>query len=105
MENFKYSYRGMGEVLRSTKVEVLTRMTGLRALGFYQSIVAHRTGQLAASARVVMSKGSNGRPVATLAVGGDDAVYGLAHEFGFDDGDSNIQAAHHDLLTVLGMLR
>lgn len=105
MELDEYSYAGMGRVLRGPELAAATRATGERAKTLYQGVVARRSGRLVESATVSMSRGRNGRPVATLAVGGGDAYYGLAHEFGADDGDSTVVAAHHDLLTVLGMLR
>lgn len=113
----KYSYSGMGKWLRGPEATRMTKQAGERARAAYQSIVAHRTGRLAESAKVTMSTGLNGRPVATLGVGGADAVYGLAHEFGFEEtrdehgnytvkdaGTAGNQAAHDDLRTVLGML-
>lgn len=95
-----YSYRGMGQWLRGPESAELTRAAGERAKSLYQATVVRRTGQLAESATVSMSRGRNGRPVATLAVGGGNVDYGLAHEYG-----ATGQAAHHDLLVVLGMLR
>ncbi|CAM3742899.1 hypothetical protein ACXYTP_00100 [Tsukamurella ocularis] len=102
MVEFNYDYAGMGQWLRGPEATAMTRDAGERAKAIYQSVVARRTGQLAESATVSMSRGRNGRPVATLTVGGTSAPYGLAHEFGADGG---VQAAHHDLLVTLGMLR
>lgn len=97
---YEYDYQGIGAVLRGRQIAAATRAAAERAKVLYQATVVHRTGRLAASATVSMSTGSNGRPVATLAVGGPTAAYGLAHEYGDRD-----EPQHHDLLTVLGMLR
>lgn len=73
------------------------------AQALYQGRVAKRTGRLARSARVETFKGGvhQDRWCGRLIV---DAPYAASHEFGHDDGDTNIGAAAHDLNAVLNEL-
>lgn len=96
--DFDYDYRGMGEWLKGPEARELVQSRAARAEELYQSIVARRTGKLAASTRVELSIGGarNDRWVADMVVG---QSYAASHEFG-----TQFQADADDLNAVLSML-
>lgn len=93
-------------ILLSSQMRALMFERAEIAQAIYRDIVAKRTGRLARSARVETFRGGrlNDRWKSRLIVGGSEAPYGLAHEYGFDDGDTRIGAAARDLNRVLNML-
>jgi len=93
-------------ILLSSQMRALMRERAEIAQAIYRDIVAKRTGRLARSARVETRIGGRqkDRWVGVLTIGGSEAPHGLPHEFGTDDGDTNVQAAAHDLNQVLNML-
>lgn len=93
-------------ILVSPQMRGLMFERGEMAKAIYQEIVAKRTGRLARSARVETFRGGRAKDrwKARLIVGGSEAPHGLAHEFGFDDGNARIGAASRDLNRVLNQL-
>ena len=87
-------------ILLSDRMRTIMSAEAGRAQDLYQGIVAHRTGRLAASARVSVFIGGKAtdRWVGRLTVG-EGITYGASHEFG-----TGVGAAAHDLNRVLGML-
>jgi hypothetical protein len=88
-------------ILRSDTMRTLMAGKANQARAIYQSIVAKRTGRLAASAQASVTFGGrrNDRWVGRLTVGEGGAPYGVSHEFGTRHGN-----AAHDLNKVLNSL-
>lgn len=87
---------------KGPEMRALISGRGQVAKSLYQAVVAKRTGRLARSARVATFIGGrkSDRWVSRLTVGGEDAGYGTAHEFG----NERVQKAAHDLRVVLSRL-
>lgn len=92
-------------IMKSAQMRSLMFERAEIAQAIYTDTVSKRTGRLARSARVETFIGgkANDRWCGRLIVG-EATQYGLAHEFGYDDGDEGIGAAYHDLNEVLNML-
>ncbi|WP_280317297.1 hypothetical protein [Nocardia wallacei] len=101
-----YDNPAVKALLVSPQMRALMYERGELAKAVYQGEVAKRTGRLARSARVATYIGGrrNDRWYARLTVGGVEAPHGPAHEFGYDDGDTDIRAGTHDLNAVLNAL-
>lgn len=91
------------DILLSTQMRALMFERGEIAQSIYRDIVAKRTGRLARSARVETFIGgeANDRWCSRLIV---DAPYAASHEYGTDDGDTNVRVAAHDLNVVLNQM-
>jgi hypothetical protein len=92
-------------IMRSAQMRSLMFERAEIAQAIYTDVVSKRTGRLARSARVETFIGGKAKDrwCGRLIVG-EGTSYGLAHEFGYDDGDEGIGAAYNDLNTVLNML-
>lgn len=92
-------------ILLSDRMRTIMAARAGRAQDLYQGIVAHRTGRLAASARVeVFIGGKRGDRWCARMTVGEGITHGAPHEYGFDDGNTRIEAGAHDLTRVLNML-
>lgn len=92
-------------ILLSDRMRTIMAAKAGKAQDLYQGIVAYRTGRLAASARVeVFIGGKAADRWCSRMIVGETIRYGASHEFGYDDGDTHIGAAAHDLNQVLNML-
>lgn len=91
------------QIAISSEMRSLMREKIEIAQALYRDEVAHRTGNLARSARVETFIGGpkSDRWIGHLIV---EATYAASHEFGTDDGDERITAAAHDLNRVLNQL-
>lgn len=93
------------DILLSSEMRSIMFEAGEIAQAIYREVVAKRTGRLARSARVETFKGGVRHPqdrwCARLIV---DAPYSASHEYGIDNGDTNIQAGAYDLNRVLNMM-
>ena len=91
------------DILRSAQMRSMMLEKAEIAQAIYRGIVAKRTGRLAQSARpeTFIGGGQRDRWCSRLVV---EASYAASHEFGHDDGNTNIGAAAHDLNQVLNAL-
>lgn len=93
-------------ILLSSRMRAMVFERAEIAQAIYRDVVAKRTGRLARSARAetIIGGRNKDRWVGVLTVGGTEAPYGLPHEYGSDDGNTQVRAAAHDLNQVLNML-